>query len=140
MFDPRGRRDAQRVSCIGGGDDREAKSGNALRRGNTNPGFRYAHPGYTVIAGKLTMKRQNVMWMLLAPAIAVVVMFLAEPVRAEVLEQMKTVASTTVHYKIVLPDGYDPAKAYPAILAFGGGPQDMSSVDNILNSQLPCRG
>src|SRR5580658_5735528 len=79
------------------------------------------------------MKRQNVMWMLLAPAIAVVVMFLAEPVRAEVLEQMKTVSSTTVHYKIVLPDGYDPAKAYPAILAFGGGPQDMSSVDNILN-------
>ena len=98
-----------------------------------HPRLYNAHPGYTVIAGKLTMKRQNVMWMLLAPAIAVVVMFLAEPVRAEVLEQMKTVASTTVHYKIVLPDGYDPAKAYPAILAFGGGPQDMSSVDNILN-------
>jgi hypothetical protein len=53
------------------------------------------------------MKRQNVKWMLLAPAIAVVVMFLAEPVRAEVREQMKTVASTAVHYKIVLPDGYD---------------------------------
>jgi hypothetical protein len=53
------------------------------------------------------MKRQNVRWMLLAPAIAVVVMILAEPVRAELREQMKTVASTAVHYKIVVPDGYD---------------------------------
>jgi pimeloyl-ACP methyl ester carboxylesterase len=97
------------------------------------PGFANAHAGYTVIAGKPTMRRQNVMWKPLARTIAVVVMFLSEPVRAEVLEQTKTVASTTVHYKIVLPDRYDPAKAYPAILAFGGGPQDMSSVDNILS-------
>jgi hypothetical protein len=33
----------------------------------------------------------------------------------------------------ILLDRYDPKKAYPAILAFGGGPQDMISVDNILN-------
>jgi hypothetical protein len=45
--------------------------------------------------------------MLLAPAIAVVVMLLTEPVRAEVREQMKTVTSAAVHYKIVFPDGYD---------------------------------
>jgi hypothetical protein len=77
------------------------------RRGNTNPGFADAHPGYTVRARKLTMMRQNVKWMLLAPAIAVVVMFLAEPVRAEVREPMKTVAGTAVHYKIVLPNGYN---------------------------------
>jgi predicted peptidase len=32
----------------------------------------------------------------------------------------------------VLPDGYDPAKAYPAILAMGGGPQTMNTVDGIL--------
>src|SRR5207302_2994465 len=38
-----------------------------------------------------------------------------------------------VHYKTVLPNGYDPAKAYPAILAFGGGPQTMNTVDGILN-------
>jgi dipeptidyl aminopeptidase/acylaminoacyl peptidase len=76
------------------------------------------------------MRQQNAKWMLLAPAMAAVVMFLTQPLRAEVVE-----TTTIVHYKIVLPDGYDPAKAYPAILAFGGGPQDMSRVDNILNTR-----
>jgi poly(3-hydroxybutyrate) depolymerase len=52
--------------------------------------------------------------------------------RAELREQTKEVAGTTVHYKIVLPDGYDPAKTYPAILGFGGGPQNMNTVDSIL--------
>ena len=65
------------------------------------------------------MKRQNANWML---AVAAVVMFV-QPLRAEVLEKTKEVGGTTVHYKTVLPDGYDPAKAYPAILALGGGPQ-----------------
>ena len=98
------------------------------------------------------MNRQDVKWMLLAPAIAAIVMLLGEPLRAEVLEHTTKVAGTTVHNKTVLPDGYDPKKAYPAILAFGGGSQDMITVDNILNrnfraeaekrgqSQLPCRG
>jgi len=44
----------------------------------------------------------------------------------------KKVAGTTVHYKVVLPDGYDPAKVYPGILALGGGPQTMNTVDSIL--------
>ena len=43
------------------------------------------------------------------------------------------VGATTVHYKVVLPNGYDPAKAYPGILALGGGPQTMNTVDAILN-------
>ena len=79
------------------------------------------------------MNRQDVKWMLLAPTIAAIVMLLGEPLRAEVLEHTTKVAGTTVHYKTVLPDGYDPKKAYPAILAFGGGSQDMITVDNILN-------
>jgi polyhydroxybutyrate depolymerase len=37
-----------------------------------------------------------------------------------------------VVYRVVLPAGYDPAKTYPAILAFGGGPQTMNTVDQIL--------
>jgi len=69
----------------------------------------------------------------LAIAAAALVIFLSQPVRAEVLEGTKTVGGTTVHHKTVLPNGYDPAKAYPAILAFGGGPQTMNTVDNILN-------
>jgi poly(3-hydroxybutyrate) depolymerase len=52
--------------------------------------------------------------------------------RAAVLEETKKVAGTTVHYKVVLPDGYDAAKAYPGIIAFGGGPQTMNTVVGIL--------
>jgi poly(3-hydroxybutyrate) depolymerase len=62
-----------------------------------------------------------------------VAMVLSQPLRAEVLEGTKTVSGTTVHYKTVLPNGYDPAKTYPAVLVFGGGPQTMNTVDNTLN-------
>jgi len=50
-----------------------------------------------------------------------------------VRENTKTVGGATVRYKTILPDGYDPAKAYPAILIFGGGPQTMNTVDNTIN-------
>ena len=63
---------------------------------------------------------------------AAMVMFVIQPARAEVLSQTKQVGDMTVVYKVVLPNGYDPAKAYPAILAFGGGPQTMNTVDTIL--------
>jgi predicted esterase len=64
---------------------------------------------------------------------AIVAMFASLPGHAELLEKTKKVAGVTVRYKVVLPNGYDPAKAYPAILAFGGGPQNMNTVDNVLN-------
>jgi poly(3-hydroxybutyrate) depolymerase len=79
------------------------------------------------------MAQQNAMWMLPVPAMAAIAMPLIQPLQAEVLEKTKEVGGTVVHYKLVLPDGYDPAKAYPAVLAFGGGPQTMNTVDNILN-------
>jgi poly(3-hydroxybutyrate) depolymerase len=75
------------------------------------------------------MKRHK--WMLLVPAMAAIA-FLVQPVRAEVIESTKKVDGSVVHYKTVLPDGYDPAKTYPAILAMGGGPQTMNTVDGIL--------
>jgi len=53
--------------------------------------------------------------------------------RAAVLDQTKKVAGATVHYKVVLPDGYDATKTYPAIIALGGGPQTMNTVDGILS-------
>jgi S-formylglutathione hydrolase FrmB len=56
----------------------------------------------------------------------------ARPASAELVERTKQMAGTTVHYKVVLPDGYDPARAYPAILVFGGGPQTMNTVDRTL--------
>jgi len=69
--------------------------------------------------------------------IAVVTAIVAvAPVSAELLEKSKRVGGTTVRYKVVLPNGYDPAKSYPAILAFGGGPQTMNTVDAVLDSNL----
>ena len=78
------------------------------------------------------MKQPNSKWMPLFSAV-VVAMFAIQPVQAELLEKTRKVANTTVRYKVVLPGGYDPAKAYPAILAFGGGPQTMNTVDGVLD-------
>ena len=69
----------------------------------------------------------------LFPALAVAAMFANQRIEAELLEKTKKVGDMTVHYKVVLPDAFDPAKAYPAILAFGGGPQTMNTVDSMLN-------
>jgi len=79
------------------------------------------------------MKHPRLRSKLLFSAAVVVAMFAALPARAELLEKSKKVAGATVHYKVVLPSGYDPAKTYPAILAFGGGPQNMNTVDSVLN-------
>jgi len=79
------------------------------------------------------MNRQRPRRMPLFVAAVVVAMFATQSMQAELQEKTKKVGATTVRYKVVLPNGYDPAKAYPAILAFGGGPQTMNTVDNVLN-------
>ena len=71
-------------------------------------------------------------WML----VAAVTILATLPVRGELLEKTKKVAGMTVHYRVVLPDGYDPSKTYPAILAFGGGPETMDTVDSVLSRNL----
>jgi predicted esterase len=81
------------------------------------------------------LKRSNAKWTLLMGAASLLIL-VAQPSRAELLEKTKKVGNTTVQYKVVLPNGYDPAKAYPAILAFGGGPQTMNTVDSVLNRNL----
>src|SRR5438552_13837784 len=78
------------------------------------------------------MKRLKSKWMLLVPAAVAVAMFATQPLRAELIEKTKKVGNPTVHYKVVLPNAYDPAKAYPGILALGGGPQTMTTVDGVL--------
>ena len=67
-----------------------------------------------------------------AAMVAVLAMAAAPPARADERELTKKVGRTTVHYKVVLPNGYDAAKTYPAILALGGGPQTMNTVDRTL--------
>jgi predicted peptidase len=54
------------------------------------------------------------------------------PARAKVLDKTKAIDGTTIYYKVVLPNNYDPTKAYPGILAFGGGPQTMEVVDGVI--------
>src|SRR5258708_17837511 len=82
------------------------------------------------------MKQPRSKWMPLFSAAVVIAMFATRPVQAELLEKTKQVSGTTVLYKVVLPSGYDPVKTYPAILAFGGGPQTMNTVDNVLSRNL----
>jgi predicted esterase len=77
------------------------------------------------------MKPPSSKW--IASAAVVVTMLSTSPLKAELLEKTRKVGNTTVRYKVVLPNGYDPNKAYPAILAFGGGPQTMNTVDSVLN-------
>ena len=70
----------------------------------------------------------------LATSAACVLAALAlEQAHAEVSERIMRVAGTTVSYKLVLPDGYDAAKEYPAILVFGGGPQTMNTIEGTLS-------
>lgn len=42
------------------------------------------------------------------------------------------IAGMEIHYKIVLPDDYDPTAAYRAVLAFPGAGQTMRNVDRML--------
>jgi|SRR5579884_3541894 len=65
-------------------------------------------------------------------AVVLSMAFAAGPTSASVLDQTKKVAGVTVHYKVVLPDGYDATRTYPGIIAFGGGPQTMNTVNAIL--------
>jgi len=71
--------------------------------------------------------------MLSAVAVVSTVALTATSARAEVLEKSRQVGRMTVQYKVVLPTGYDPAKTYPGIIALGGGPQTMNTVDGMLN-------
>ena len=71
--------------------------------------------------------RWAILWL-----VAAAVILASLSVKADVLDKTMKVAGTTVHYKVVLPNNYDREKAYPAVLGFGGGPQTMNVVDNVI--------
>jgi poly(3-hydroxybutyrate) depolymerase len=77
------------------------------------------------------MKRSRSLWLRWSLA-AAVVLFAGQSLFADVLDKTEDIAGTTVHYKVVLPKGYDPSKTYPAVLAFGGGPQNREMVEATL--------
>ena len=45
-------------------------------------------------------------------------------------------ASVALYYKVLTPKDYDPAKEYPAVLAFPGGEQSMPMVDGMIARNL----
>lgn len=103
---------------------------NSDRGGVARLGF-FDRIGSAVPEDGALMKQPTSKWI---PSVAVVLAMLSTPaLKAELLEKTRKVGNTTVRYKVVLPNGYDPDKAYPAILAFGGGPQTMNTVDSVLN-------
>lgn len=81
------------------------------------------------------MRRRTSSWV--STSLTVVAAVLATGLlHAETLEKTKDLAGTTVHYKVVLPEGYDPTHAYPGIIALGGGRQTMNTVDRVLSRNL----
>ena len=79
------------------------------------------------------MKRQHLAWT--ASLLTVIFLSLAGPAAfADVLDKTDTVSGVKLHYKVVLPNGYDPAKTYPAVLAFPGGEQSMETVERTLEN------
>ncbi len=67
------------------------------------------------------------------PLLAIVsVLAVSTAGRATVIDKTATISGISLHYKVVLPNGYAPEKAYPAVLAFPGGPQTMDMVEATL--------
>jgi poly(3-hydroxybutyrate) depolymerase len=64
--------------------------------------------------------------------IAAAMLVSSSSVFAEVQQKSAKIGKTMVQYKVILPKNYDPARAYPAVLAFGGGPQTMDVVDRTI--------
>ena len=73
-------------------------------------------------------------------AAAVVLVALVLPgvpqARAAVSLQTIYIRATRVQYEVVLPDHYDPVRAYPAVLGFSGGPQTLETVDGLVDRYM----
>lgn len=79
---------------------------------------------------RIQMKTGIIQRLLLSLALAMPASLGALPAAAEVRQLEAILANgITIDYKLVTPAGYDPARAYPAILAFPGGRQSLDRVD-----------
>jgi len=88
------------------------------RRASTNLSSRFASVVYAVVSA------------------AACVIVATQPLHAEELTSTKSIDGTTVRYKVVLPNGYDPEKTYPGVVALGGGAQSMRTIDRTLSRNL----
>ena len=69
-------------------------------------------------------------------ALAITALFASINACATLVEKSIPVSDVDVQYMLVLPDGYDQALEYPAIIAFGGGQQTMGTVQSLLDRSL----
>lgn len=53
---------------------------------------------------------------------------------AELVEKTGRFGGLSLTYKVLLPPGYDAARAYPAVLVFTGGPQQLRGAENTVNT------
>lgn len=68
----------------------------------------------------------------------VVILLIPPALSAKVSDKTVEIAGMMLHYKVALPANYDPAKTYPAILAFPPGSQDMNMVlTTLVQNWLP---
>src|SRR6516164_6475711 len=68
----------------------------------------------------------------------ILALLFASPLSAKVFDKTADIAGMKLHYKVALPKDYDPAKTYPAVLAFPPGSQDMNMVlTTLLQNWLP---
>ena len=61
-------------------------------------------------------------------AIALPLLVSSQTAHSKVFDKNTNIAGMNLYYKVILPTDYDPAKAYPAVLAFPPGPQTMDMV------------
>jgi predicted esterase len=83
----------------------------------------------------MRQRRRGNLWLMAGLTFGVVILLMivvTVPAKADVLDKTMKIGGTAVHYKVVLPKNYDAGKAYPAVLGFGGGPQTMNVVDNVI--------
>src|SRR5437667_8652012 len=67
-----------------------------------------------------------------------VMLLAASPLAAKVYDKTTEITGITLHYKLALPNDYDPAKTYPAVLVFPPGSQDMQMVlTTLVQNWLP---
>ena len=59
---------------------------------------------------------------------------LASPASAELLEKTGRYGGLSLTYKVLLPPAYDPAKTYPVVLVFTGGPQQLRGAEGTVNT------
>jgi len=71
------------------------------------------------------------LWMLVAG-----VTLASQCVLAETTLKHDDFAGVTLYYKVITPKDYDPAKEYPAVIAFPGGAQSMPMVDGMIARNL----